>query len=106
MMMKKNGDDAGDGGGVLYIYLGVLCCVLVVFVIAVVSIRFSISGSPFQSSETLSIVELQKKVIALAVANQNPSRAIASDVSYYQNSSFSLTPRKSTVVVSEFQCPS
>ncbi|MCD7467938.1 hypothetical protein HAX54_005644 [Datura stramonium] len=102
MMMKKSCDDGA--GGVLYACLGVLCCVLVVSVIAVVSIRFSVSGSPFRSSVasvnsgTVSIVELQKKVIAAAVANRNPSRAIASDVSFNRNSTFSPIPRKSTVV--------
>ncbi|XP_006345657.2 probable glycosyltransferase At5g25310 [Solanum tuberosum] len=101
MMMKKSG---GGDGGLLYTCLGVLCCVLVLSVIAVVSIRFSVSGSPFPSSvssvnsATVTIVELQKKVIAATVANPNPSRAIASDLSFYRNSSFSPIPRKSTVV--------
>ncbi|XP_049415456.1 probable glycosyltransferase At5g25310 [Solanum stenotomum] len=105
MMMKKSGgDDGGGDGGLLYTCLGVLCCVLVLSVIAVVSIRFSVSGSPFPSSvssvnsATVTIVELQKKVIAATVANPNPSRAIASDLSFYRNSSFSPIPRKSTVV--------
>lgn len=102
-MMKRSGDDGN--GGVVYACLGVLCCVLVVSVIAVVSVRFSVSGSPFRSSvsaPTVSIVELEKKAIAAtAVANRNPSRAIASDLSFSPNSSFS---RKSTLVVSQFQC--
>ncbi|KAF3668343.1 putative glycosyltransferase [Capsicum annuum] len=96
-MMKRSGDDGN--GGVVYACLGVLCCVLVVSVIAVVSVRFSVSGSPFRSSvsaPTVSIVELEKKAIAAtAVANRNPSRAIASDLSFSPNSSFS---RKSTLV--------
>ncbi|TMX04988.1 hypothetical protein EJD97_003674 [Solanum chilense] len=102
MMMKKSGGD--DGGGLLYTSLGVLCCVLVLSVIAVVSIRFSVSGSPFPSSVSsvnsaaITIAELQKKVIAATLANPNPSRAIASDLSYYRNSSFTPIPRKSTVV--------
>lgn len=108
--MKKSGDDGDGGSGVLYTYFSVLCCVLVLSVTAVVSIRFSVSGSPFRSSVSdmnyadVSIVELQKKVIAATVANPNPSRAIASDAFYYRNFSFSPIPRKSTVVVSEFQC--
>lgn len=109
-MMKKSGGD--DGGGLLYTSLGVLCCVLVLSVIAVVSIRFSVSGSPFPSSVSsvnsaaITIAELQKKVIAATLANPNPSRAIASDLSYYRNSSFTPIPRKSTLVVSQFQCSS
>lgn len=101
-MMKKSGGD--DGGGLLYTSLGVLCCVLVLSVIAVVSIRFSVSGSPFPSSVSsvnsaaITIAELQKKVIAATLANPNPSRAIASDLSYYRNSSFTPIPRKSTLV--------
>ncbi|KAJ8538827.1 hypothetical protein K7X08_032296 [Anisodus acutangulus] len=71
MMTKKSGTLLCTGcicdNGGLYAYLGVLCCVLVVSVIAAVSIRFSDSGSPFRSSVaamnsgTVSIVELQKK---------------------------------------------
>ncbi|KAJ8534981.1 hypothetical protein K7X08_016709 [Anisodus acutangulus] len=101
MRTKKSGDDSNGG---FYAYLGVLCCVLIISVIAVVSIRFSVSGSPFRSSVsavnsgTVSIAELQKKVIAAALINQNPSRAISSDVSLYRNSSSPQIPKTSTLV--------
>nr|XP_016481166.1 PREDICTED: probable glycosyltransferase At5g25310 [Nicotiana tabacum] len=103
MIFKKSGDNEGGssgGGGVLYAYLGVLCCVLVVSVIAVfLGSGFRSSAVAVNSGSTVSIVELQKKVIAAAVANQNPSRAIASDISFYRkNSSFAPIHRKSAVV--------